>query len=46
VTRLLLDDAHRARLVIGCQRAAERYTVENMVERFAAGVLNALESPR
>jgi glycosyltransferase involved in cell wall biosynthesis len=46
VVRLLRDDALRARLVEGCRVAAEKYTVENMVERFAVGVMSALESPR
>jgi glycosyltransferase involved in cell wall biosynthesis len=44
--RLLRDDARRERLVAGCRVAAAKYTVENMVERFAVGVMNALESRR
>jgi L-malate glycosyltransferase len=46
VARLLRDDTLRARLVAGCRVAATKYTVENMVERFAVGVLHALERRR
>lgn len=43
VVELLRDDLLRDGLVQGCREAAARYTVEEMVERFAAGVLRALE---
>jgi glycosyltransferase involved in cell wall biosynthesis len=43
VTRLLTDDALRKRLVVGCRESKDLYTIEEMVERFARGVLRALE---
>lgn len=43
VTRLLKDDALRERLVAGCRKSANLYTVEEMVQRFTSGVLRALE---
>lgn len=43
VVRLLLDESERTRLVAGCRVARDRYTVEEMVERFSTGVLRALE---
>jgi glycosyltransferase involved in cell wall biosynthesis len=44
VTRILQDEAWRSRLEEGGQRAVEFYTIENMAERFAQGVLQALEA--
>ena len=44
VKRLLRDDAARERLVAGCRESANLYTVEEMVERFAGGVLRALDA--
>lgn len=44
VTQLLKDDTLRERLVAGCRKSATLYTVEEMAERFAGGVLRALES--
>jgi glycosyltransferase involved in cell wall biosynthesis len=43
VVRLLEDDAGREQLREGCRRAAARYTMEAMVERFADGVIAALD---
>lgn len=40
--RVLSDAALRDRLRAGCRTAAARYTIENMVERFAAGIEAAL----
>ena len=42
VTDLLRDEERRQLLVAGCRAAADIYTVENMVERFAIGVSQAL----
>ena len=42
VAELLRDEQRRQLLIEGCRAAAEIYTVENMVERFAAGVTQAL----
>lgn len=42
VTDLLGDTPRRAELRRGCLLAAERYTVEAMVERFASGIERAL----
>jgi glycosyltransferase involved in cell wall biosynthesis len=44
VTALLKDEERRRTLVAGCHAAADIYTVENMVERFANGVRQALAS--
>jgi len=43
VVSLLNDERLREKLVAGCLESAASYTVEEMVERFAAGVLKALE---
>jgi glycosyltransferase involved in cell wall biosynthesis len=40
--RALLDARLRETLVAGCSHAAERYTLENMAERFASGIRSAL----
>ena len=42
---VLEDDALHGRLVEGCRRARERYTVEHMAERFADGIERALAAP-
>jgi glycosyltransferase involved in cell wall biosynthesis len=42
VSRVLADAQYRARLRAGCAVAAERYTLENMVENFARGIEAAL----
>lgn len=42
VVRVIVDDAWRRRLQAGAQAALETYTIENMAERFAGGVLQAL----
>jgi L-malate glycosyltransferase len=39
---LLTDDTHRMRLRTGALQSAEKYTLENMVGRFAKGVCEAL----
>ena len=46
VIRVLTDDALHDRLVEGCRAAAQRYTLEAMVERFANGIERALAAPR
>jgi glycosyltransferase involved in cell wall biosynthesis len=43
VTRLLQDDTWREGLVAGCRRDKNVYTIEEMVNRFANGVLEALK---
>jgi glycosyltransferase involved in cell wall biosynthesis len=40
---LLADDALHERLQDGCRQGAQTYTIEKMVERFATGVLAAIE---
>jgi glycosyltransferase involved in cell wall biosynthesis len=42
VAGLLSDPERHQRLIEGCRVSAARYTVENMVERFAEGVQRAL----
>jgi hypothetical protein len=42
VTDLLSDDARLQRLRAGCRAAANVYTLEAMVDRFAGGVVEAL----
>lgn len=44
VTRLLTDEAAREELVEGCRASRERYTVEQMAERFASGIGAALRA--
>lgn len=46
VAALLGDEGRRRRLIDGCRTAAARYTVENMVHRFAGGVVRALAAVR
>jgi L-malate glycosyltransferase len=41
----LKDPALWARLQAGCARAAERYTMEGMVEQFVSGVMLCLQKP-
>lgn len=43
VARVLTDDAYRAQMQAGGQAAMATYTIENMAERFASGVVKALE---
>jgi L-malate glycosyltransferase len=45
VAQGLKDPALWARLQAGCARAAERYTMENMVEQFVCGVMLCLQKP-
>lgn len=42
VVRLLEDEDARMRLIEGCRVSQGRYTVEEMAERFASGILAAL----
>lgn len=42
VAALLRDETRRARLEAGCRAARSRYTIEDMAERFAEGVVRAL----
>lgn len=44
VAALLRDEDHRQTLVRGCVEARNRYSVEAMAERFASGVLAALQA--
>jgi hypothetical protein len=44
VVSLMENEGFRAHLQLGCRLAAEKYTLEAMVERFAEGVLRALNS--
>lgn len=42
VSRLLKDDKAREKLIAGCRAARGKYTIEEMVERFAEGIIKAL----
>jgi glycosyltransferase involved in cell wall biosynthesis len=42
IVGLCKDKAYRDRLVDGCRKAREKYTIENMVNRFAEGIIIAL----
>jgi GT2 family glycosyltransferase len=44
IARLLEDEPSRLKLVQGCQASKDKYTLEEMVERFADGVVKALRS--
>jgi glycosyltransferase involved in cell wall biosynthesis len=43
VSRLLVNEPFRRKLTLGCSKSADRYTLENMVDRFSLGVMSALE---
>ena len=40
---LLNDEARRERMAAACRQDAEKYCLENMVDRFVRGILSALE---
>ena len=42
VSNLLKNDKTRERLIEGCRAAREKYTIEEMVKRFAGGIMKAL----
>lgn len=42
---LLVNHRRLAILKMGCEQAAQRYTLENMIENFAVGIRAALEVP-
>lgn len=44
--RLLQDPGELNRLRTGCEASAREYTVENMAQRFADGIVHCLETPR
>ena len=44
VSYLLRNDDVRCKLVAGCRASREKYTIEEMVKRFAEGVIKALHS--
>ncbi|MCA9468886.1 MAG: glycosyltransferase family 4 protein [Nitrospira sp.] len=46
VVALLRDEGARAQLRAGCHESGDRYTLENMVQRFAEGIATCLQSPR
>lgn len=46
VCRVLTDDALHVRLVSGCDASASRYSLDNMVSRFADGIERCLAAPR
>ena len=43
VSNLLKNDEAREKLIVGCRAAAGKYTIEEMVERFAEGIVKALD---
>lgn len=45
VSRCLIDESLRMRLVRGCQEAASVYTLDLMAENFCDGILDALKLP-
>ncbi|MEM9831977.1 MAG: glycosyltransferase family 4 protein [Bacteroidota bacterium] len=44
VASILKDDNLLSTLRVGCQRSTEQYTLENMVSRFANGIVSALNT--
>lgn len=42
---VLTDEPRVNRLIEGCRRAQQRYTVEEMASRFANGIIDALSAP-
>ena len=46
VVDLLRNEEKQSRLRAGCHVSAEKYTLENMVQRFAEGITNCLQAPR
>ena len=44
VLNLLKNDKARERMIAGCRTTREKYTIEEMVERFTEGVIKALHS--
>ncbi len=46
VAKVLTDRAWHAKLVTGGREALSKYSIEAMVQRFADGVMSALETPR
>jgi glycosyltransferase involved in cell wall biosynthesis len=42
ICRVLLDEEFREHLRAGCRLAREKYTVENMAQRYAEGILQAM----
>jgi glycosyltransferase involved in cell wall biosynthesis len=44
--RLLQDPGESNRLRAGCEASAREYTVENMAQSFADGIVHCLETPR
>jgi glycosyltransferase involved in cell wall biosynthesis len=44
VSNLLKNDKARERMIAGCRATREKYTIEEMVERFTEGVIKALHS--
>jgi glycosyltransferase involved in cell wall biosynthesis len=44
VEALLRNDSYRARLGDGCRAAADKYTMEEMIERFAKGISDAVRT--
>lgn len=45
VVQILKHDAERTRLRVACQESAGKYTLENMISQFVAGITNCLETP-
>ena len=45
VIRVLKDEPYRKGLKDGARKALKTYTIESMAERFAEGVIRALEAP-
>ena len=43
VSYLLKNDEVREKLVAGCRASREKYTIEEMVKRFAQGVVRAID---
>ncbi len=46
VADLFRDPTHLEHLKVGCASSASDYSLESMVERFAAGIQQALDAPR
>ena len=43
MVQLATDDALHARLILGCEKSTQVITIEEMIERFANGIISALD---
>ena len=43
MVQLATDDALHARLILGCEKSAQVITIEEIIERFANGIISAFD---